>query len=331
MSSIAVFNNKGGVGKTTLLCNLASYIALKKRKKILVIDADPQCNATQSMLHEEELENIYEKSEGFTLWNVASPLKVGKGFVKTIKHQHIPDFGVDLLPGDPQMSLMEDTLSQDWLASTSGDERGLRTTLMFYELLSRCGKYDYVFFDMGPSLGAINRSILLACDYFIIPTSIDIFSIQAIRNISSSLIEWRRKFDIGLGNVKDKSALEVEYKGWNLRFGGYVTQQYTSRRDAEGQMRAVKAYERILKKIPIVLRKEILVKYQHLMESISNYELGTVPYFHSLIPLSQTSNKPIFQLTSVDGIVGAHFTKVKEYEGVMQKIAVSFEQHCDND
>jgi cellulose biosynthesis protein BcsQ len=46
MRSITVFNNKGGVGKTTLLCNLASYMSIELHNKVLIVDADPQCNAT---------------------------------------------------------------------------------------------------------------------------------------------------------------------------------------------------------------------------------------------------------------------------------------------
>jgi cellulose biosynthesis protein BcsQ len=69
MKSIAVFTNKGGVGKTTLLCNLAAILA-KHGKKILVVDADPQTNATQYMFDDEVLEEVYDKkvSTQFTLW-----------------------------------------------------------------------------------------------------------------------------------------------------------------------------------------------------------------------------------------------------------------------
>jgi Mrp family chromosome partitioning ATPase len=53
--SIAFFNNKGGVGKTTLLCNVAAYAAEEHGLKVLVIDADPQCNATQYMFDDKKL------------------------------------------------------------------------------------------------------------------------------------------------------------------------------------------------------------------------------------------------------------------------------------
>ncbi len=60
MKSIAIFNNKGGVGKTTLLCNLAAFLATERRRKVLVVDADPQCNATQLTFDDEETEELYE-------------------------------------------------------------------------------------------------------------------------------------------------------------------------------------------------------------------------------------------------------------------------------
>ncbi len=50
MIALAMFNNKGGVGKTTLTCNIASFLAKKENKRVLVIDCDPQCNATQLIM-----------------------------------------------------------------------------------------------------------------------------------------------------------------------------------------------------------------------------------------------------------------------------------------
>jgi len=61
MKSIVVFNNKGGVGKTTLLCNLASFLSIKRGKRVLIIDADPQCNSSTYLVDiEESVERIID-------------------------------------------------------------------------------------------------------------------------------------------------------------------------------------------------------------------------------------------------------------------------------
>ncbi|HHA2819942.1 TPA: ParA family protein [Stenotrophomonas maltophilia] len=84
LKAIAVFNNKGGVGKTTLLCNLAAYLAKRKGLKVLVVDADPQCNATQSVLQPDSVEKIYSKGKDYTLWSFATPIKAGKGYAEEL-------------------------------------------------------------------------------------------------------------------------------------------------------------------------------------------------------------------------------------------------------
>lgn len=320
MKSIAFFNNKGGVGKTTLLCNVAAHLALERNKKVLVIDADPQCNATQLMLDESDVFSIYDDQKSFTIHSIIHPLSIGKGYSDKISPIFVEDYGIYLIPGDPRLALKEDLLSKDWQDAIAGDIRGLRTTVLFSELLSRCAAYDYVLFDMGPSLGSINRSVLLACDFFLSPMSIDIFSLKAIENISTSVIEWKRRLNHGVLQV-DQSLKEDVPTGSNFKimFAGYVAQQYIQK-TTDGEKRAVAAYEAIMKRIPRSIKVNFVDKFQP-HESDTNYEIGTIPNLYSLIPISQSAHKPIFALKAKDGVRGAHFNKVRDAEKIYMKIS----------
>lgn len=309
-TSIAFFNNKGGVGKTTLLCNIAAYVSSEYGAKVLVIDADPQCNATQYMFDDKKLSYFYEETSSFTIYNVIKPLSLGKGYSRDLSVSSSPHFGIDVLPGDPRLALTEDLLAKDWGSAIGGDSRGMRTTLLFADLMERCAGYDYVFFDVGPSLGSINRAVLLASDYFVAPMSIDIFSVKAIENISAWMLKWRKQWKIGVKNVDDPDDVETSLAR-ELKFIGYVSQQYTAKVDSTGTKRAVNAYEKIMSQFESVVSKE-LSNTVSLAAPKKNFDLGSIPNLHSLIPLSQSARTPVFSLKSSDGVRGAHFTKVKD-------------------
>jgi cellulose biosynthesis protein BcsQ len=320
MQSIAFFNNKGGVGKTTLLCNIAAYLALVEKKKVLVVDADPQCNATQLMLSEEDVFGIYDDSNSYTIYSIVHPLSIGKGYSQKISSIKVDDYGVQLIPGDPRLALKEDLLSKDWQDAASGDIRGLRTSYLFTEFLIRCKDFDYVLFDMGPSLGSINRAVLLSCDYFISPMSIDIFSLKAIENISAAMSEWNKRLSNGLALV-DKSVKDdlPSVRTFDIKFAGYVAQQYIQK-TTQGEQRAVASYEKIMRRIPKTIKTYFVDKLKYSNSKSINYEIGTIPNLYSLIPMSQTAHKPIFALRAKDGVRGAHFNKVREAEGIFKSI-----------
>lgn len=320
MRSIAFFNNKGGVGKTTLLCNVSAYLALERGKKVLVVDADPQCNATQLMLAEADVFDLYDNPKSFTIHSIIHPLSIGKGYSDKLDPINVPDYGIDLIPGDPRLALKEDLLSKDWQDATSGDIRGLRTSYLFSQLLSRCKDYDYVFFDMGPSLGSINRAVLLACDFFVSPMSIDIFSLKAIDNISTAVLEWRRRLELGFAQVDEDLKEDIPEGGaFDIKFAGYVAQQYIQKTSG-GEKRAVAAYETIMKRIPKAIKTNFIDRFK-IHDDGMKYEIGSIPNLYSLIPMSQTARKPVFQLKAKDGVRGAHFNKVKEAEDIFGKVS----------
>ena len=316
MRSIAFFNNKGGVGKTTLLCNVAGYLALYKGKSVCIIDADPQCNATQYLLDRDIVEAIYGDDDSFTINSIIDPLALGEGYSHEIECIKSSSFGVDLIAGDPRLALTEDLLAKDWGAAKGGEIRGIRTNLVFSELLSRLNQYDYVLFDVSPSLGAINRSILLSADFFVSPMSIDIFSLKAFENISTWIADWSKDWENGLNNVRDKTKIPKLDFG-RAAFIGYVTQQYMAKRDSTGQRRAVQAYENIRKSIDSVANNSFSSKQR----PPKPYEIGTVPNLFSLIPMSQSNNKPVFELTGKDGVVGAHFQKIKDAKKIFSDVS----------
>lgn len=233
--AICFFNNKGGVGKTTLVANIAAELAINFGARILVVDGDPQCNLTQYVLGEEESLRIYSGSDFDSIYSVVRPITLGKGYGVALPTRHSEDFGFDLIIGDPRLALQEDLLAGDWRDAKGGGMRGIRTTYIFADVVSRAKemKYDFIFFDMGPSLGAINRSILLAMDFFIVPMAIDIFSVWAIKNIGSTISIWQKELKTGMTLAEDPSEIPTVDQNRELKFLGYVTQQHKERSDTD--------------------------------------------------------------------------------------------------
>lgn len=334
MKSIVFFNNKGGVGKTTLTCNLAAFLALKKGKKVLIVDADPQCNSTTYILSENKIDILYTKKKRVTIQSFLKPLMRGVGYLeKRVQPVKSKRFGCDIIAGDPLLALSEDFLASDWKDATTGGPRGLQTTLVFKHLISLYQDYDYILFDVGPSLGAINRSIMIASDFFVIPMSVDVFSLMALENIKTSLSSWKLGFSEGLNKYETES--EGKFKinnkevGWSLQFGGYVMQQYRAKTVA-GKRVPVNAYEKITKNIPEKIKSDISEVFPNSNKNFSAL-IGEIPILNSLVPMSQTAKSPIFSLVSSDGVVGAHFATVSRVEDTYKSIANHFLKNVIDD
>lgn len=335
MRSVAVFNNKGGVGKTTLLCNLAAYLAKERGQKVLVVDCDPQCNTTQLIMGEDFASTFYwrEHSEdATTIADLLQPIQDGDA---GISEQFVPiyldrnRFGVDLVAGHPSLSFLEDKLSYAWGEVSAGELGGYRKTNWARALCTKFLKsYDLVLFDVGPSLGAINRSVLLGCDFFITPMGTDIFSILGLRNISKWLSDAIETYEHGVPQCEKKNPgglqrFEIPATS-SIRsgFAGYTLNQYLTKSKA-GERIATDRYEEILKKVPSEI-EALCENFGPEEMDVERAKLGDVPHMYSLIPLAQTRAAPILDLASRDGIVGSQYKMVENYESIVARIADNF-------
>ncbi|MFF3704970.1 ParA family protein [Pseudomonas qingdaonensis] len=310
---------RGGVGKTTLVANLAAELTLNHGKKVLVIDADPQCNLTQYVLPDEDFLRIYTSKDPHTIYSVIHPLSTGRGYTTDLPISKTKNFGFDVIIGDPRLALKEDLLAQDWREAKAGGIRGLRTTLVFYNVIEQAKNYDYIFFDMGPSLGAINRAILLAVDFFLVPMAIDIFSSWALTNIGEAVKVWEKDLEFGMRNSEDPSELpSVTMK--KLRFLGYVTQQHKERKENEAT-RIVEAYNNISKKLPEIVAKNLSNFYPKTL----NPHIGEIKHLASLAPKSQTLHQPMINVTAV----GSYSSMRKQAREIYSGLAARFIENVE--
>lgn len=335
MKVISFFNNKGGVGKTTLTGNISAYFALELGKRVLIIDCDPQCNITQFILGDTKTIDLYwPKSDSKdeikvrTILDVVQPILDGDATInKSVKPLSAKTnrFGVDLLPGHPRFSLFEDPLSAAWTEIPSGKAGGFRVSNWLRSYLESVKtQYDVVFIDVSPSLGALNRSVLLSCDCFIAPLGADAFSLLGIRNISRWMTSWIEYYRIGLEQSERLNAGALERfsipRDIPIEHGfiGYTLQQYIAKAK-EGERRPTKAYERILSDVPQEV-DSFLSSFKQ-KGSTRSLHLGDVPNLYSLIPLAQSVNAPIIALKARDGLVGSQFNQSAKYKEIIGDLA----------
>ena len=325
--SIALFNHKGGVGKTTLTVNLArAFHQLKKR--VLVVDADPQCNATAFYLSEAEVDKLLDESvnpeEGGTLWSGIALYVRGRGDTRAVQPFEIDD-NVMLLPGDVLLGSFEDRLSTAWKDSFSRDATSIDLMSAVYRCVKQTAETyeaDVVLYDVGPSVGSLNRAILLGCDYFIIPVGCDLFSLRALRAVGQTLRSWMNDWDTVRKLSKELD--DITLLPGQPAFVGYLTQHFNIYRG-----RSTIAFEEWEKRIAPRIIRDVIGPIgeidQKLVPKGSPLKLGQVPAFHSLAPLSQKHGVPIGGLRGCADVNHGWYPKIDEADelfiGIAREIA----------
>ncbi|OQW91365.1 MAG: chromosome partitioning protein ParA, partial [Beggiatoa sp. IS2] len=193
-AKIVLFNHKGGVSKTTTSYNLGWMLALLG-KKVLLVDADPQCNLS-SLILGDDFEKYYLEPET-QFQNIKDGVKVAfQGKPKPIEavscFSPSANPNLFLLAGHADLSEYEAALS---FAQNSNNAITALENLpgAFNELIEKTAtryNIDFVIIDLNPGLSAINQNLFISSDAFIIPTNPDPFSIMAINTLTTILPRW---------------------------------------------------------------------------------------------------------------------------------------------
>lgn len=319
MKTIAFFNNKGGVGKTSLAFHLAwKFSGLGY--SIVAADLDPQANLSSMFLDEDRLEEIWpDENHKESIFGSIDPILRGIGDVQSPHIENISD-NLGLIIGDLGLSTFEDTLSYNWALCSDGKEAAFRTISSFYRLMlsaSRLRNAEFILIDVGPNLGAINRAAIIAADYVVMPLGPDLFSLQGLRNLGPTLRHWRSEWADRLGRNPDP---ELELPAANIFPLGYIVMQHAVRLD-----RPVKAYRRWIDRMPGEYRQAVLDLRGNRAPSVQNdpYCLAQLKHYRSLMPLAMEARKPMFALRPADGAIGAHQSAVHECDRDFSDLAMT--------
>ncbi len=272
MKIISVFNNKGGVGKSTLTYHLGNALAELKHK-VLMIDLDPQCNLTICAMMEEDLHRIWEEEDSFiddyetamqsnpsiiysprSIHFILKPAEDGISEPGNLPPPYSIGENMDLLPGRLSLHRYENKIAERWSGVYQGDNLSIRTVTnirILCQKYTEINGYDYILIDTSPSLGILNKVIISTVDGFFIPAQPDMFSLYGIRNIGNALQLWQREFVSIYSLISEEKRSKfpsefVQFLGYTI----YNSKKYTRDSEPFNEYNLAQAHFQYVSRIP---------------------------------------------------------------------------------
>lgn len=327
MKTIAFFNNKGGIGKTSLVYHLA-WMYADLGFSVVAADLDPQANLTAMFLVEDRLEELWPDRAGEhpkSILGAVSPILRGLGDIAEPHVEQITQT-LGLVVGDLGLSRFEAKLSSAWPDCLDRDESAFRIESAFHRTLLRAADIrdaDIVLIDVGPNLGAINRAAIIAANFVVFPLAPDLFSLQGLCNLGPTLRTWREEWQERVDRKPDGADLPLPSAA--IAPAGYIVMQYAVRAG-----RPVQAYQKWIRQIPAVYRREALNDVGASVSSANDdvHCLAILKHYRSLMPMAQEVRKPMFQLRAADGALGGHIHAVQDCYEDFKGLATSIAGKC---
>lgn len=355
---VTIFNNKGGVGKTTLTYHLAHALG-ELGKKVLLIDLDPQCNLTIIALQMDRIHEIWTAEDEFVEDFASAREGAGEDAFKSMLEQprsihftlkptedgtaevaKLPPpislkENVHIIPGRLTLHLFEAKIGERWSGIYQGDPLSIRTGTRVRALAHEYAKlhgYEIVILDTSPSLGALNRHLLSLADGFIIPCSPDLFSVYGIRNIGDALRTWRKQFESIFHFLSDQKRLNFPKKF--VRFMGYTIYNAKRYSKYESELNLAKAHMNYALQIPATIASSIDQESRLSMDGLLDRSIGenAVIHSHNTFPsMSQKYHLPMWELPDSSildsedrSTIGGNQHAYRDTKAAYQKFAADF-------
>jgi cellulose biosynthesis protein BcsQ len=309
-TTLALFNHKGGVSKTTTSFNLGWKLA-EKGHTVVLVDADPQCNLTgmvSGYTGMTDLEKFYGgTTDAGTIYSGLRPaFEAQPREIEAVPLVAVAGRpGLHLLPGDIRLAEYETTLGiAQELSGAIQALKNLPGSLRY--LIDKSAKSvgaDFVILDMSPGLGPVNQNLVSTSDFVIIPAAPDFFSVMAIDSLARVLPRWNQwaKQAASLPILAEAS---YPFPKPNMKVLGTIVQKYRPR---TGQPAA--AFQRWIDEIGVVVKDRLVPALEEadLLAAPEVYSasgvsagdlcLAQIPEFNSLIAKSQDTLTPVFALS----------------------------------
>jgi len=301
MKIISLFNNKGGVGKSTLGYHLGNALN-EMGHKTLFIDLDPQCNLTICSIDAERLHKIWEDEDPFmedyekamlenplinetarSIHFLLKPTEEGLSDPERLPPPIKLDNNLHLIPGRLSLHKYENKLAERWNGVYQGDNLAIRTITNIRNICEQYSEkysFEYVIIDTSPSLGILNKIIISTVDGFFVPAQPDMFSLYGIRNIGNSLESWQKEFETIYSLISEEKRKKfpkrfVQFLGFTI----YNAKKYTS---GHNDYNLADAHDYYLKKIPDTIENFIKpCNRNHLNDKMLHEPIGGSSIIHT--------------------------------------------------